>query len=572
MNRYLKDQKRLLLIWLAAEFFNSLLVVGMSLFMKQMSDTAYGKHGEEEIQKLFLFGVFIAITYLALEYAWRISRAKFLRACNFSLKKKIFNQILHYDINSFQESNNGSYISLLNNDLRLMDEKYFRVLPNIYSEMNMMAVALIAMFLYNPMLAILQIFLCIPQLLLPRVFGKKASDKQKKYMDSLDAWNAEVKDIFAGFEVVKSFGIEDKIIEKYRRSIENVERNGFEMRIQQAKSISLSSVALYLSFILQTIFSVYLVFQGEITMGILLGAMQISNFIGNPAKEISTRYLEYQTVKPVISRISAMLDRNFDMNEEKSRICLDTIVPVRIENLSFSYSYEKGRQILFDLDFQFEKGKKYAIVGGSGSGKSTLIRLLMGYFDRYEGEIYYGEKLQKNVDKKSLYQHMAMIHQKVFLFDDTIRNNITMYKPYSDKEVWKAVNNAGLKDVIERMGEGLDSRIQEGGKNLSGGEQQRIAIARAFIQKIQVLLMDEGTSSLDSHTAGLIDSLLVNMEELTLICITHKVNKELLQCYDEILVLEEGRILEHGSYENLSEQRKQLLEWNAEGGKDDYRG
>ena len=453
-----------------------------------------------------------------------------------------------------------------------MDEKYFRVLPNIYSEMNMMAVALIAMFLYNPMLAILQIFLCIPQLLLPRVFGKKASDKQKKYMDSLDAWNAEVKDIFAGFEVVKSFGIEDKIIEKYRRSIENVERNGFEMRIQQAKSISLSSVALYLSFILQTIFSVYLVFQGEITMGILLGAMQISNFIGNPAKEISTRYLEYQTVKPVISRISAMLDRNFDMNEEKSRICLDTIVPVRIENLSFSYSYEKGRQILFDLDFQFEKGKKYAIVGGSGSGKSTLIRLLMGYFDRYEGEIYYGEKLQKNVDKKSLYQHMAMIHQKVFLFDDTIRNNITMYKPYSDKEVWKAVNNAGLKDVIERMGEGLDSRIQEGGKNLSGGEQQRIAIARAFIQKIQVLLMDEGTSSLDSHTAGLIDSLLVNMEELTLICITHKVNKELLQCYDEILVLEEGRILEHGSYENLSEQRKQLLEWNAEGGKDDYRG
>ena len=388
MNRYLKDQKRLLLIWLAAEFFNSLLVVGMSLFMKQMSDTAYGKHGEEEIQKLFLFGVFIAITYLALEYAWRISRAKFLRACNFSLKKKIFNQILHYDINSFQESNNGSYISLLNNDLRLMDEKYFRVLPNIYSEMNMMAVALIAMFLYNPMLAILQIFLCIPQLLLPRVFGKKASDKQKKYMDSLDAWNAEVKDIFAGFEVVKSFGIEDKIIEKYRRSIENVERNGFEMRIQQAKSISLSSVALYLSFILQTIFSVYLVFQGEITMGILLGAMQISNFIGNPAKEISTRYLEYQTVKPVISRISAMLDRNFDMNEEKSRICLDTIVPVRIENLSFSYSYEKGRQILFDLDFQFEKGKKYAIVGGSGSGKSTLIRLLMGYFDRYEGEIY----------------------------------------------------------------------------------------------------------------------------------------------------------------------------------------
>lgn len=572
MNRYLKDQKRLLAVWLVAEFSNSLLLVGMSLFMKQMSDTAYGEGGAEEIQKLLLFGIFLAVAYLALEYAWRISRAKFLRACNLSLKKKIFNQILHYNINSFQESNNGSYISLLNNDLRLMDEKYFRVLPNIYSEMNMLAVAVIVMFLYDPMLAVLQIFLCIPQLLLPKVFGRKASNKQKKYMDCLDTWNAEVKDIFAGVEVVKSFGIEDKIIEKYRRSIEKVERNGFEMRIEQAKSISLSSVALYLSFILQSVFSVYLVLQGEITMGILLGAMQISNYVGNPAREISTLYLEYQTVKPVIARISAVLDREYDIKEENSRSCLDTIVPVRIENLSFFYSYENGRQILFDLDFQFEKGKKYAIVGGSGSGKSTLMRLLMGYFERYEGEIYYGEEPQKNVDKKSLYQHMAMIHQRVFLFDDTIRNNITMYGSYSDEEIWKAINDAGLTDVIERMGEGLDSWIQENGKNLSGGEQQRVALARAFIRNTQVLLMDEGTASLDFQTASLIDSLLVNKGGLTLICIAHKVNKELLQCYDEILVLEEGRILEHGPYDSLSEPRKQLLEWNAEGDKDDCRG
>ena len=562
MREILKEQKRLLAAWLIAEFFCALLTVGMSLFMKQMSDTAYGTRGLQGVRERMWFGIFLALACLALEYAWRICRAGFLRACNLSLKKKIFGRIVRLDIYDFHEDNNGKYISLLNNDLRMVDEKYFRVLPVIFSQINMLVVALIVMCLYYPLLALLQVILCVPQLLAPMAFGRKASEKQKNYMDSLDAWNAQVKDIFAGFEVVKSFGIEDKIKEKYRRAIREVEKNGFDMRIWQAKSIALSSVALYASFVAQTLFAVYLIFQGEITMGILLGAMQIGNYVGNPAREISTLYLEYRTIRPVLARISAVLDGAGEAGEEGERTIPVTVTPLRIEKISFSYS--SGQPVLFHLDYQFEAGKKYAIVGGSGSGKSTLLRLLMGYFNQYEGGIFCGEKRQTELDKKSLYRHITMIHQRVFLFDDTLRNNITLYGTYSDEEVWQAVDDAGLRTVVREMGHGLDSRIEEGGRNLSGGEQQRIAIARAFLHGAEVLLVDEGTASLDYENARMIDALLLDKQGLTLISVTHKMNPELLRRYDEVLVLEQGRILEHGPYESLSREQRQLLEWRSQ--------
>ena len=562
MREILKEQKRLLAAWLIAEFFCALLTVGMSLFMKQMSDTAYGTRGLQGVRERMWFGIFLALACLALEYAWRICRAGFLRVCNLSLKKKIFGRIVRLDIYDFHEDNNGKYISLLNNDLRMVDEKYFRVLPVIFSQINMLVVALIVMCLYYPLLALLQVILCVPQLLAPMAFGRKASEKQKNYMDSLDAWNAQVKDIFAGFEVVKSFGIEDKIKEKYRRAIREVEKNGFDMRIWQAKSIALSSVALYASFVAQTLFAVYLIFQGEITMGILLGAMQIGNYVGNPAREISTLYLEYRTIRPVLARISAVLDGAGEAGEEGERTIPVTVTPLRIEKISFSYS--SGQPVLFHLDYQFEAGKKYAIVGGSGSGKSTLLRLLMGYFNQYEGGIFCGEKRQTELDKKSLYRHITMIHQRVFLFDDTLRNNITLYGTYSDEEVWQAVDDAGLRTVVREMGHGLDSRIEEGGRNLSGGEQQRIAIARAFLHGAEVLLVDEGTASLDYENARMIDALLLDKQGLTLISVTHKMNPELLRRYDEVLVLEQGRILEHGPYESLSREQRQLLEWRSQ--------
>ena len=563
MKHFFRQYNKKLILWMFFELAYALAMVYWSYFMKDMSDSALGGDGMKGLGSFALFGIGFLAFDLAAEYGRLIGRARFLQAANYGLKNQIFDRIIDYDIHAFGAKNSAGYISLLNNDLPLIDRKVFRILPDIWAQMILAVTAIITMLLFHPVLAVMVVILNVLQLIPPKLFGDRASREQEKYMASLDSMNVKIKDIFSGFEVVKSFGIEDKVGADYFKIAECVEGNAFRMRKEQGRSMAVSRALAYLASVLRMVFSVYLIMQGEISMGILLGVMQISNYVSMPMQSIGELYLEYKTVKPVIARVMATLDGKTEHElSDASEMDLKPVVsavPIVVEGLSFGY--EEGKEVLHNISFRFEKGKKYAVIGNSGSGKSTLIRLLMGYYDFYQGEIHYGDCDQKEADRKSLYQQMSMIHQKVILFEDTLRNNITMYGDYPDTAVWKAIEEAGLTTVVDRMGGGLDFLVEEDGKNLSGGERQRIAIARAFIRQAEVLMMDEGTSSLDSRTAGQVDSLLLKKEGLTLITITHKMNLDLLKQYDEILIMEQGRIWECGHFDQISSQQRKRLEW-----------
>lgn len=551
MNRYFKQHKRKLFLWMFGEFLCALAMVYLSYFMKSLSDTAYGEEGLSGIGKLLLFGCGLIVFSGISSYSNARFRARFLQACNISLKKDLIHSLLRYDINSFQEDNSATYISLLNNDAKLADEQYFRVVPTILAKLIMLVVALTVMILFDPRLALVCLLLNLFQMLAPMLFGNRASNAQKQYMSSLDEMNAEVKDIFTGYEVIKSFGVEKQIEEKYLKSVSKVENHNFHTRNEQAKAQEISSGIALLAGVLQLVFSVYLIISGDITMGVLMGAMQISNYITNPISAITNLYMQRKTVQSVLTRLLTILDRETEVQTASltPKTILEEGTPIQASDLSFSYTEE--RTILNKLNFTFEKGKKYALIGSSGSGKTTLVKLLMGYYRNYQGNILYHGIPLSELDKKSLYEQVAMIHQKVFLFEDTLRNNITMYHSYSDDLIWNAIREAGLSPVVEKMGHGLDSMIEENGKNLSGGEQQRIAIARAFIRGTKVLFLDEATSSLDRQTAQQIETLLLGKKELTLIAVTHKTNPELLEQYDEVLVLGQGTLLEHAPYREL---------------------
>ena len=555
MGRYFKRYRGKLVLWMLADLFMALCLVFWSFFVKHMADTVYAADGLTGIQSMLILGVTFLLVCMLTEYGDSYFRARFLRAANGALEKDLMNRILHYDINAFNSENSAKYISILNNDVRKIDEMVFRLLPQTAGNVICASVCLVALLVYNPWNALICVITTALQFLPPLFIGKRAAAAQQKYMESLDGMNAEIKDTFTGFEVIKSFGVEEKIQEK-SSTFDRVEADAFRMRITQGKSIAISEGLVYFGCIVQMIFCAYLVIQGEITMGILLGALQIANYVVNPARQITSQLLEYKTVKPVIARVVAVLDGE-EQVEATEKVSIAKAGQIQVEGLRFSY--EENKEVLHRLNYRFQEGKKYAVVGGSGSGKTTLIRLLMGYYSEYTGGIYFDGVCLDDIDRQSLYQHVAMIHQKVFLFEDTIRNNITMFQDCPDEQVWQAIHDAGLTQVVERMGHGLDSMVEENGRNLSGGEQQRIAIARAFARGTEVMLVDEATASLDPQTASQINQVLLEKEGLTLIAITHRTNQELLEAYDEVLVLEQGKLLEHGSYESLSPQRKQLL-------------
>ena len=224
---------------------------------------------------------------------------------------------------------------------------------------------------------------------------------------------------------------------------------------------------------------------------------------------------------------------------------------VSLENLSFRY--EEGGSVLEDLTLRFEAGKSYALVGASGSGKSTLLNLLMGSDDRYEGAIRFDGKELRGISAESLYDLVSLVQQDVFVFDSTIRENITLFKEFDDERVTEAIRLSGLDGFIARRGE--DARCGENGSELSGGERQRVSIARCLLRSTPLLLVDEATAALDSATAFEVTNSILDISGLTRVIVTHRLEEKLLRRYDEIVAMKNGAVQERGTFEELMGKR-----------------
>ena len=276
------------------------------------------------------------------------------------------------------------------------------------------------------------------------------------------------------------------------------------------------------------------------------------NYIVNPILSFSAIINKIKAIKPINEKLEAIIEES---NGEDSGIVKDSFdKSIEINNLSFSYNEE--RKILKGVDLSINKGEKVAIVGRSGSGKSTLLRLLLRYYNDYNGEILIDGIDSKDIKLSSIYDMMSIIQQNVFMFDDSIESNIALYGDYSDEEIDKAILESGLKELIENLPNGKNTSVGENGSNLSGGEKQRVSIARALIKNTPIILLDEATASLDAETSFEIENSLLDINGLTSLVVTHKLNPELLKKYDKIIVLESGEVVEVGSFEELIEKKE----------------
>ena len=214
-----------------------------------------------------------------------------------------------------------------------------------------------------------------------------------------------------------------------------------------------------------------------------------------------------------------------------------------------------GGAALTNISYTFKPGGKYAVVGGSGSGKSTFLKILMGYYDNYHGSVLVGGNELKEISSESLFKSLSAIHQNVFILDDTLKNNITLYNAYQDGLYEQAVKNAKLNNLVLSLPNGDSTNLGEGGSKISGGERQRIAIARALIKGSDLIISDEASANLDNETAFGIEKALLETTGLTCVFATHKLTKELLLLCDGILVLKGGELVESGTFDELHSKK-----------------
>ena len=489
----------------------------------------------------------LIIVMFLTEYIDGLVMSSYIKNTVNYLRTDIFSKIINKDIKDFSLDNSGKYISILYNDLKIIEDNFFNNLFQVISCFISFIISLVVLFSISPTIVIFISIFGVLGFIIPNALSKKLVIQKNEYSQNLEQVTSITKDLFSGFEVIKGFNISNKINEIFKTASTNVETSKKKYSILEGiiRGFSLSfSVTIYLGVLL---LGGYLMYKKSITVGTAIIIIQLSTHIVGPVKLSISLINQIRSVAMIADKIEEILE---DTHDDFENTKLENFSKsICIENLNFSYTEE--RKALDNINITFDKNKKYAIVGESGSGKSTLIKLLMRYYNDYEGKISIDNLNIKNIYSSDLYKNISMIQQNVFMFDDSIKENIRLYSNHDDKDILDACKRSGLDKLLNKLPNGINSLVGENGNKLSGGEKQRIAIARALINNTQILILDESTSALDNETAYNLENSLLNLENLTLITVTHKLIKNILNRYDEIIVMKNGKIIEKGNFEDL---------------------
>ena len=347
------------------------------------------------------------------------------------------------------------------------------------------------------------------------------------------------------------------MVSGFQQEVGRLETSKLAQKNQRTLNSCLMALCVYLLKVGSQMFFTYHAIRGVIAVATVSLLFGLANNVGNPVASLLGYLGAINGTKDVRKKCWELLGEEVEKQLEPE---IENVNDTSIYFRDVQFGYTKDKQILKRFTFCFEKGKKYALYGDSGCGKSTIFRLLKGYVTPDSGSIMIGQTEISKMTPDERNQYITYISQIPFVFAGTIRENLTMFQEdYSDEEIFDALKAAGLADLIHSLPGKLDEEIKEGGKNFSGGERQRITIARALLNDSAVLLVDEGTSALDNETAYMIEQNLLSRESRTIISINHRVNDS-VRMYDEIILLKDGRVAEHGSYEMLMEAKGSFYE------------
>lgn len=467
------------------------------------------------------------------------------------LRTDVQSGIISRDTENYRKTNTADYLSALTNDMTIVEENAVVPFLNTIQYAIIFVMAAVTLFVYSPLIGGIMLVSLVLMYLLPASLGKPIGKRQEAYSTGLSLFTMKLKDQFSGYDVIRSYRLTDRVKKDFSSQNDELARKKFAVSKLLSFSEGIAAVVGAASQIGTMLVAGFLVLNGQMTAGALLAILQLAGAFVQPVAVIMQCVPQIQGAMPVLERLR-------DLSRPAPSAFTGTDEPkfekdIRFENLTFAYS--EDQPVISQLDLTLEKGGKYALVGESGCGKSTLMSLLGGEHSAYAGAIRIDGAELRELAIDQLLGKMSTIHQGVYLFDDTIEYNIGLGRTYREEQWQAALKTSGVAKFLDQTGSGLATRAGEMGSKLSGGQRQRIAVARALIEQKPLLILDEGTSAVDVQTAYDIESALLELDDLTMVTITHNLRPELLSRYDAILFMREGRIQEIGTFDSLVEQQ-----------------
>lgn len=530
----------------------SFLNLMISWLIQQIMDSMANQNMQSVVRCAWI-AASVVIAYTVANAVYRAVYPRFLQRAMQQYRDYAFSRLTQKSLRSFSKEGTALYVSALTNDCTSIENNYLAATFTLIEFLFCFLGALIMMLYYSPVMLVLAVALSFLPVAVSMTAGNRLTEQEKEISKKNERFVSIVNELLSGFPVIKSFRAEtqaSRLFSQRNEQAEEAKKN--KRRTEQLISLLANDAGIIAQMGIFLAGAWLAISNKGVTAGVVIVFVQLMNYILNPISQVPLLWSNRKAAIALMEKLSDALSENV---REEGREKLNGFSE-KIEVKDLTYGYEPESHVLKDLDVQFDAGKSYAIVGGSGSGKSTLLNLLMGSSSNYQGEICIDGVSIKNIESESLYQLMTSVQQNVFVFNDTIRNNVTMFHEFPDKEVTLALERSGLSEFIEKRGE--DFVCGENGANLSGGERQRISIARALLRKSPILLVDEATAALDAATARAVSFSILNLVGMTRIVVTHRLEEAILRRYDKILVMKNGTICEQGNFDTLMQQKGQF--------------
>lgn len=518
--------------------------------MQQLIDAASGAPGALPLAALAEitggFVVLCAVLFL-LKYA---SEPRFIARAMRQYKELAFQKLTEKSIASFRDESTAAYLSALTNDAASVEADYLAQQLAVITKTVTFFGALFMMLWYSPLLTAIAVGVTALPLAASLLTGGRLQAAEKQVSERNRDFTAALSDCLSGFAVVKTFKAEREIFRLFAESNRALEQEKFSRRRLKVLIGMIGAVTGLVAQLGVFLAGAWLALSGSgLTAGTVILFVNLMNFMIGPVSELPALLAGRRAALGLIGKLADALEKDGSAGGSRTLSRLEHGIELR----DVSFGYEEGKDVLHHVSARFEAGRAYAIVGGSGSGKSTLLNLLLAENTGYRGSVLLDGTELRELSPEALYGLMSVIQQNVFVFNASIRDNVSMFREFPQEALDEAIRRAHLRELLDARG--ADYLCGENGKGLSGGEKQRVSIARSLLKNSSVLLVDEATAALDAQTAHQVSSDILDLTGMTRIVVTHSLEEALLRRYDGIFVLKNGTLAESGSFDELMQRK-----------------
>ena len=536
--RYLAVTPARLTFYMIIAPINAAVDVGLAYIMAIAIDFATAGNLQQAGKYTLIFMFYILLSFCT-GYLRKKLRFEILRDGVSELQTALHRQIFGFSAETFSTSHTADYIAKLTNDVEIVRDSLFNTFLGLYTEILEFIIAVVAMFYLSPALGMFAILMAVAQLIVPLFFTKRISARGKAYADAQRDYMVILKENLSFFSICRLFHLETEVNQRQSQSSKAKEAARVKSRCATALSYELSFAVGNAMFLGIYLLGAVLALKGYIRISAIIAATQLMTYIASPLTTISEEIAEIKSAEKVSEDLVKLLQQPAPMQGTVHKA--DVKCGIRLSHVSFSYD---DKPVLMQVQYFFQAGKKYLITGESGSGKSTFLAVLAQLYQSYTGSVFLDDVDAREILPADRAQLISCIPQTATLLDGTVADNVRLFSDYDDELVLEALDQAGLHEWVQHAADGIHTQVGENASEMSGGERQRLAIARAWIRKSPVLLMDESTSSLDPVTAQEIERMVFELPNVMVLFVTHHAQPDTYEKADYILHIEHGTLRE----------------------------